>query len=258
MRPLLLLVALPLWAADDVHAILQRVVEAEKANAQRAGQYAFVEDIDHFTYDKTGKPKKESSETHEIIFVEGLEYKKLVARNGKPLVPREQAKEEKKLRQTAEERRKQRRSGLFHKTVSTGSDEDLLTLFDSRLLGEEEIRGRRAWIVECVPQAGRVPASDHEKQVLSFRKKLWIDEAENVYVKTIDTVVGDRTTFKPGTVVTWEYGKINEDAWLPVSVVLDAHLQFAKFIKPWVRAEQRYSNFKKFDVQSTITADPGK
>ena len=258
MRPLLLLAALPLAAADDVHAILQRVVEAQGENNKRAGQYAFVEEVDHFTYDKAGQPKKDRSETYEIVFVEGLEYKKLVARKGKPLEPREQAKEDKKLRETAEERRKQRRSGLFRRTVSTGSDQDLLTLFDSRLLGEEEIGGRKAWIVECIPQPGRLPANDHEKQVLSFRKKLWIDEAENVYVKVIDTAIGDRTAFKPGSVFTWEYGKVNEDAWLPVTIVLDAHLQFAKFIKPWVRTEQRYSNFRKFDVQSTITVDPGK
>jgi hypothetical protein len=60
--------------------------------------------------------------------------------DGEPLDARAQAKEEKKLQRTAEERQKQRRAGAFHSTVT----QDLLTLFDSRLLGEEEIHGRKA------------------------------------------------------------------------------------------------------------------
>jgi hypothetical protein len=53
-------------------------------------------------------------------------------------------------------------------------------------------------------------------------------------VHLIDTVAGDRTACKLDSVLMWEYGKINEDAWLSGSIVVDAHLQFAEFIKPWV------------------------
>jgi hypothetical protein len=60
--------------------------------------------------------------------------------DGKPLDAKAQAGDEKKMQQTADERRKQRRAGAFHSTVT----QDLLTLFDSRLLGEEEIHGRKA------------------------------------------------------------------------------------------------------------------
>jgi hypothetical protein len=253
MRLLLLLAILPAWAAEDANAILKRCVEAESRNWESAGQYTYVERADYFSFDKKGQATKDRSETHDVIFVEGLQYKKLVARNDKPLDAREAAKEDRKLRQTAAERRKQRQSGLLHKSVSLGSDEELLTLFDNRLLGEEEIRGRKTWVVESTPQPGRVPANRHEKEVLSWRHKLWIDQAENVPLKTLATVVGNGIVFKPGSTFTWEYEKVNQDAWLAVSGIVDAHLEFARMIKGHARTEYQNSNFRKFDVQSTIT-----
>jgi hypothetical protein len=238
--------------------MIKGLAEAQKQNDLLAGEYTYAEETAHFTYDKAGHPKKDSTEMHDIIFVEGMSYRKLTARNGAPLKPGEAAKEEKKLQQTAQQRRHERRAGLFHATVSTASEEDLLALFDNRLVGEEGIRGRKAWVIESTPRPGHPPTNDHEKQVLSFRKKLWIDEADNVVVKRLDAVIGDHVFMKPGSTVTWEYSKIDGAAWLPVAGAIDAHLQFAKFIKPYVRTEYANSRFQKFDVKSTITMDPPK
>jgi hypothetical protein len=258
MRLLLLLAALPLWGADDANQILKRFAEADVKNWEQARQYAYTQERTNFAYDKNGKPVQNGAAVWEVIFIEGLEYKKLISEDGKPLDARAQAREEKKLQQTAEERRKERRAGAFHPTVRTGSIEDLLALFDNRLLGEEEIRGRKAWVIESTPQSGHVPANKYEKEVLSFRHKLWIDEVENVKLKTVKTVVGDHIYLKPGSTMTFEFEKINDDAWLPVRQSDDFHLQFAKFIRPSGRSDYQYSKFRKFDVQSTITMEPSK
>jgi hypothetical protein len=254
----LLLVILPVWGAEDANGIVKRSIETQGKNWERASQYTYVEQADFFSFDKSGQPKKDRSETHEIIFVEGLTYKKLVARNERPLEPKEQSKVEKLMQRIAKDRREQRRSGIFHKDVSLGSDEDLLTLFDNRVLGEEEIRGRKAWVIGSTPKEGRVPANAHEKEVLSFKRRLWIDEADSVPLRTEYTVVGQHIAFTPGTTITWDFEKINDDAWLTISGVIEGHLQFVKFIKPAVRTEYTNSRFQKFDVQSTITVEPPK
>jgi hypothetical protein len=253
-----LLAALPLFAAEDPNEIVKRFIEADRKNWERASQYTYVEQADFFDFDKNGQPRKDRSETHEIVFVEGATYKKLVARNDRPLEAKEQSKEDKKLQRIAEERRKQRRSGLFHKNVSLGSFDDLLTLFDNRLVAEEEIRGHKAWVIVSTPKEGRTPANAHEKEVLSFKRKLWINQADSQLLRSEYTVVGQHINFTPGTTLTWDFEKINDDAWLTISGVIDGHLQFAKFIKPAVRTEYRNSKFQKFDVQSTITMEPVK
>jgi len=250
------LAAVPAWAAEDANEIVRRFIDAQSENWKRASQYTYVEQTGFFGFDKNGQPKKKLSETHEIVFVEGLAYRRLIARNERPLDPKEQAKEEKRMRRTAEERRKQRRSGLFRKKIILGSDKDLLTLFDSAVLGEEEIRGRMAWLIECTPKAGRAPVGAREKQVLSFRRRLWIDKSEYLPLKSLHTVIGQGAGMTPGTTITWEFEKINGDAWLPASGIIDGRLRFVRFIQPAVRTEYRNSNFQRFDVQSTITTDP--
>src|SRR5580658_10500364 len=258
MRLFLLLLALPLWPADDANAILRRYLEADELNDKKAEQYTFVEDHVWFDRDKNGELKQNRSETAEMIFVEGIAYRKLVARNGKPLDAKEKAKVDKEMRETAEQRRKHPAwpdgGGVIangHR-VDFGSDEELLTLFDNRLTGEEEIGGRKAWVIESTPRKDRPPANRHEKDVMSFGKKLWIDEAENEELRAVYTVVGDHIFLKPGSTTTIEFQKINQDVWQPALVVLDARNTMAKIVQV---EEIRFSNFKKFDVQSTITID---
>ena len=255
---LVLLAALPAWAGDDPNRILKQFIEAEKENRERICQYTYVEQADFFRFDKNSQPRKDRSETHQIVFVEGEPYKRLVARNEWPLEAKEEAMESKKLRLIAEERLRRRRSGLFYKNVNMGSYKDLLTLFDNRLMGEEEIRGRKAWVIGSTPKAGRAAANAHEKQVLSFAQKLWIDQADHQILKSVHTVVGQHIVFMPGTTITWEFEKINEGPSLAVSGVIDGRLQFAKFMKPPVRTEYRNSNFQKFDVQSTMSMEAAK
>ncbi len=262
LRLVVLLAVLPCCSAQDAGEILKRYVAAGPDHGNAAHQYTYVEQADHFDFDKKGQPHKNRSETNDIIFVEGLTYKKLVARNGQPLDAKEQAKEEKRLQKTAEERRKERqaglRSGVFHKRVSMGSDEELLTLFDARIVGEEEVRGHRTWVIDCTPRDGRAPANEHEEEVLSFKRRLWIDRQEAALVRSINTVVGEHVFLMPGSTITWDFEKLNDEAWLPISGVIDGRLQFAKLIKPRVRTEYTNTQFKKFDVESTITMPPEK
>lgn len=261
MRLLLLLLTLPLWAAGDANAILRRYLDADKQNDKKAEQYTYVQDSAWFVRDKNGELHQNRSETHEVIFIEGLAYRKLVARNGKPLDAKEKARVDRKMRETAEQRRKQPREpdgGRVtngHDRVDYGSDEELLTLFDNRLVGEEEIGGRKAWVIESTPRKDRPPANRHEKDVMSFGKEFWIDEAEDAELRAVYTVVEDHIFLKPGSTTTIEFQKINHDVWQPALVVIDARNTMAKIV---AAEEIRFSNFKKFDVQSTITIDPPK
>jgi hypothetical protein len=264
MRFALFLAVLPLWAADDANTILQRLVEAQQRNDEKATQYTYVEDAAWFVRDKNGELHQNRSETHEVIFVEGLRYKKLLARNNKPISAKEQVQVEKEMRQTAEERRRHHQVTPSGGRIASGRDVadmgslgEVLTLFDNRAGGEETKNGRKVWVIECTPAAGREPANQHEKEVLSFSKKFWIDEAENVMLKAVYTVTGEHIFAKPGSVISIEFAKVNDDVWQPSLFVLDIRRgKGNSVVEP--RTEYRYSKFQKFNVESTITMDPGK
>ena len=252
LAPLLLLLP-ALTFAQGVEDILKRFLEAENHNGEKARQYTYVEQVDHFSFEKNGQAKKFSSETYDIIFVEGGAFRKLVARNDTPLDSKEQAKEDKRLQAFAALRRKQPHSGVFQKNFQLGSDDDLLTLFDCRLTGEEEVRARKAWVVECAPKAGRKPVDAREKQVMALKRQLWIDQPDYAAARRVFTVAGPGIDMTPGSTFSWDFEKIAGEVWMQTSGAIDGHLQFAKLIKPQVRTEYKDSEFQKFDVQSTIT-----
>jgi len=272
MRPLFVLLAvLPLTAADDANAILKGLVEAEKQNDRLARQYTYREETTWFTFDKGGRPRRKRSETHDVVFVEGVKFRKLIARNGTALSKREAAEVEKEMRETAAERRKHGQYapggsiGFGGSRADIGSFPELLTLFDNRLVGEEEVNGRKAWVIESVPRADHEPASPHEQDLFAFHKKLWIDEAENVMLRMIVTV-GEKGLYSmngtllaaPGSSITFETGKVDQQVWEAVRIILDVQRQQGKAVRPWGRTEYRDSGFQKFDVESTITVDPPK
>jgi hypothetical protein len=248
-----ILATLPLWGAEDATELLKRFIDAEHKNAALAKQYTFVEQVDHFSLQKNGEWKKFSAQTYEIMFVEGETYKKLTLRNDKPLEAKEAAKEKKKLEAVRAERRQQARSTLTHKVVSLGNFDDLLNLCDNTLSGDEEIRGRRAWVVVSKPKSGHVPANDHEKEVMTFEKKLWIDQEDLQLARSLSTATGNHTFLMPGTTILFDFEKINGGVWMQTGGVLDGHLQFAKIVKPAVRTEYKYTKFQKFDVESTLS-----
>ena len=269
MRLLLLLpVLLPLHAAGDANAILERLIPAEQQNDRLAGQYTYLEETAWFSFDKQGRPRRNRSETHDVIFVEGVKFRKLIARNGKPLSGREAAQVEKDMRETAAERRHHPipaggSIGFGRAHADVGSFAELLTLFENRVVGEEPVNGRKAWVIECTPRGDHVPASPHEQDVLSFRRTLWVDEAENVLARMIVTVgeagldSGDGGLLaSPGSSLTIESAKIDGHVWEPVRIVLEIERQAGKAVRPWGRTEYRDSRFQKFDVESTVTVGP--
>ena len=253
LRLLLAVSTLTACVAETPESIVGRLIEAEAQNQKRAAQYTYVEHIDHFTADKAGKWKKDRSETYDILFVEGETYRRLVERNDQPLSSKEKAKEDEKQRLTAEERRRARRSGIFTKTVTLGSTADLATLYRVRVVGEEDVRGRKAWVLECKPKEDYRPDNAREKQALSFDRKLWVDQKDVVILRSVYEVTGDNDALMPHSTISWEFDKVNDDAWMISTGEIDGRAKFLKMMKPKVRTEYRCRDFKKFDVQSTIT-----
>jgi hypothetical protein len=263
----LLLLTLQLRAADDVDVIIKRLIDAERNNSKLAQKYTYQEETERFIFNRDGEPRRTQSETHDVIFVEGLQYRKLVARNGKPLNAREKARVEKDMRQTAEERRRHEHplpkggvltfSGPFsHESLDLGSLSELLTLFENHLVGEEEVRGHKTWVVESMPRAGYTPANLHERQVLVFRKKFWVDQTENTPVRSIYTIAAPDALFSAGSFLAFEFEKVDPEVWEPVTLTLDFSRSKEAEFHPELRTVYRMSQFRKFDVQSTITVEP--
>ena len=55
------------------------------------------------------------------------------------------------------------------------------------------------------PRTDRAPANDHEKEALTFRQRLWIDQTDLVSLKVVNTAIEGNPTLMPGSTMTFEY-----------------------------------------------------
>lgn len=257
---IMLFACAPAWCGADPVEIIERLVAAQKTTADLVQPYTYTEEAVHYDYTGNGSLRKGITETREVIFVEGWPFHKLVARNGKPLPAKERAEIEKSIHETAEERRRRPHTpeggylAMGEQRIDLGANRELLTLFDNRLRGEEELRGRKAWVIESTPKPGYAAQSEHEREVLSFRRTLWIDEEENDVARMELAVVGEGIHFAaPGSTIRLDNIRLAPGVWLTSELALDIWRPAGKGFKPWKRTEYISSNFHKFDVQSTVT-----
>jgi len=107
MRCLTLFLCLPaLLAAQDAGEIIRRALVEDTAAAAVARNYTYLEHQEVRTVDG-GKVKVRETNTYDVTLLEGSPYRRLVAHNDQPLSPKEQSKEEERLRQSIADRRRE-------------------------------------------------------------------------------------------------------------------------------------------------------
>jgi hypothetical protein len=259
--------AVTLAAQQDAREIVRRSVLLDERNSKLALNYTFLERTETRQFSPGGDLKSTSSKTYDITMVEGSPYRRLVKRDDKPLEPREEAKEQEKLAKSIEERRRespsQRAKRLQeverHRAEDRKIVQEIPDAFDFRLLGEENIGGREAFLITATPKPGYKWRDQKAKMLTKFKGRIWIDKAEYQMVKadaeTIDTITFGwfLARLSPGAKVQFEDTRINDEVWLPRHFLVDAgaRLVFKKF---HTEVEGTYSDYKKFQADSRVVS----
>jgi hypothetical protein len=273
MRLLAIAAVLPaILAAQDAREIVRRAIQVNDQNEEVARNYTYLERRDVKELDGSGHIKERRIETVDVTLLEGTPYRRLVARDDKPLPPAEQKKEEEKLRRSNEERshetEEQRRQRIAD--VNKRRDErqrepmkELLEAFDFRVTGQETIDGRPAWIVDAAPHPGFKGATAMSRAVFpKVHCRFWIDEssyhAAKLELDTLDTISLGLVLVRlsKGAHVTVELAQVNNEVWLPkrVSVSATARVLLVKDMRVDMRID--YSEYKKFQADSHLVDEP--
>jgi hypothetical protein len=275
MRPLAMLACLPaILAAQDAREIVQRAIQVNDRNEEASRNYTYLERQDIRTLDGSGHEKSRKIETWDVTLLEGSPYRRLVARDDKPLPPAEEKKEEEKLRKSNEERgreteeqRKQRIADAQKRRDERRREplKELPAAFDFRLAGSEAIDGHDAWIVDATPRRGFKGATTLSRDLFpKVHCRFWIEkagyQAVKVEIDTLDTVSLGLflVRLSKGSRVTIELARVNNEVWLPKQVTLTAAARV--LLVKGMRFDMRidYSAYKKFQADSRIlsTGEP--
>jgi hypothetical protein len=185
----------------DAREIVRRSLEMDQKNQAIARNYTFLERQDTRMLDRSGKPKKPPEiRTFDVTLLEGSPYRRLVARNDRPLPPDEERKEAEKLRKSIDERRKetpaQRQLRIAEwerkQQHQRAPFQEIPDAFDLRVAGEETLNGREAYVIAVTPKPGYKPKLAAAAYFPKIKGKLWIDKRDNQWIKgeieTLDTI----------------------------------------------------------------------
>ena len=89
------------------------------------------------------------------------------------------------------------------------------------------------------------------KDGTGYEMKLWVDRQDSVFAKIEARVVARGMRYKEGTVVVYEFKKVNDEAWLPSRFSFKGNVRSLTQDVP-VEAEQVYSNYRKFQVETKL------
>ncbi len=267
LRTALLLALFASFApAQDLREIVRRAVDLDAQNVRASREYVFHERRELHEFDGSGKVRKDEVRTWEVIPLEGSSYRRLLARNDVPLAPDEQRFEQDKLRQTADQRRRespqerQRRVSDWEKRQAQRTHEPLKELPDAFLFspaGETIIDGRTVYIIDARPKPGYRPKSQAASYFSKIKARLWIDKAEGQWVKveaeTLDTISFAAFVLRvaKGTRYTAEQTRVGENLWAPKRVWYKASARIALFKVVQLEVDSRMSDYQPAAQAST-------
>ena len=203
----------------DVPTILQRSVEASNADWNAAPFY------DYFERDQENRQTK----THEEIMILGSPYERLVAVEGKSLLPEQQAEEQQKLEAAIAERQKESQQERAQRIARYEKErkrdhllmEQLTKAFEFKLLGEQRLGPYEVYVLKATPRPGYEPPNYEAKALTGMEGKLWIDKKTFQWVKVEASVIRPVSIaaflaqVQPGTRFELEKMPVTGAVWLP-------------------------------------------
>ena len=251
--------ALCLAAADDPKEIVRRALQRNAHNDEVSRQYTYLRRDDVRTLDGGGKVKHRDLQTFDITLLEGSPYRRLVARDDKPLPPGEEKKEQELLRKSIEQRRKetpserQQRIADWERKRNRERENiaEVCNGFDFHFAGDEQFDGVPVWVIDATPHPGYVPKSREASYFPRIKGRIWVAKSDYTPVKiaidTLDTITFGAFLFRlaKGGHVEVEYSRVNDEVWLPKRVSVNAAARLL-FIKAYhFDADYTFSNYQR-------------
>ena len=266
-------------ALPDFAALLKQVEENQKNLEKLREDYTYTLVQTEFEVDGKGNVGQKSEKTYEVFYLGNWQVQKLIAEGGKPLRADKEKKEEERIQKVIkdyekskqkeeQERVKKEQRKAEGKDEKKKEDDDDLSVSDFLRVCQlvnprrERFRGQEVVVFEFEPRPGYKARNRAESLIQKMAGSIWIDEnareiarAEARLLDSFKVGAGIIGSLGKDSAFVFEQERVRNEVWLPsyTEVNATARLLF-KGLK--FNATQRYSDYKKFNVESRITTQP--
>ena len=251
----------------DLKTLFKEIDDNQKAIDKIKENYTGTRAEEETEYDKTGKVTKREAKEYTFFYLDGDEMSTLIGKDGKPLGEEEQKKENEK---TQKEIREHEKKDAKDKEKAKKEDDDPgieLFLRACQFVNprRERFRGQDVLVFDFEPNPEFKPHKLAEKLVQKLAGVVWIDEKshdvarlEAYFVGDFKLAAGMLANLQKGTSFVFEQAFTNNEVWLPTyaEVHVGVRVLLVKGFK--VNAVIRYSDYKRFNVESISTVGKRK
>jgi hypothetical protein len=248
--------------AQDPAEIVLRSIERDARNFELLKDYTYTERTQTQMYGAQGGRERSTSDTYEILRLEGRPLRRKIAHDDQPLSASDARKEQERLDREVAKRRAESpadKAKLERQRVEERKFlREIPQAFALKLDGVEQVSGKPAWAIEFEPKPGYEPRDSRARQLTKVRGKLWIDQAEYQWVKGDAQLFGTLSfgfslvRIAPGTALHFEQIRVNDEVWLPSKVTAHADARVAYLKRLRAEIDVRYRDYKKFQADSRI------
>ena len=252
--------------SQDAREIVRKSVELDQANWLRMSDYTWLARSHERRFDGHGKIASERQEAWETIILDGRPYRRIVERDGRPLSPPEQRKEQEKLdaaatkleNESAEQKERSREEYEKSRRREFEFLSEIPDAFECRLEGDAKVDGRDVWVISGVPNPRYHPKSRDGRALLKIAGKVWIDKSDYQWVRAEGENTGTISFglflawLNPGAKLVFEQTRVNNEMWLPKRLFLSGNGRIGLLKRVAEDQEIIWSNYKKFQVESKI------
>ena len=254
----------------DLKALFKEIDDNQKAIDKLKENYAGTRVEEETEFEKDGKVKKTEIKEYTFFYLNGEEVSTLVKKDGKPLPADEQKKENESTQKEIEniQKREAKKEAKDQKAKEEGKkDKDDDPGIETFLRAcqfvnprRERFHGQDVLVFDFEPNPEYKPRNIVEKIVSKLAGVIWIDEKAHDVARLEAYFVGDfrfagglLANLQKGTSFIFEQAYLNNEIWLPTyeEAHVGVRVLLLKGFK--VNAVTRYSDYKRFNVETLST-----
>ena len=268
----ILLAAVDLNQEAELLGFVAQVAENERKNRFREMGYFYRLQRDRIILDRSGREKKRTSSTYEVIPLDDGVYRKLIRRNGQPLSEKEARKQQKKAEVRLRRQRKLSPAGrarLERKHAERRRKEalfweDAVRAFHFHYRGEEVLDGRAVAVVDLLPRQEYRPAEKELWILDKLQGRIWIDrqdlqvtQVDMEFVKPVKVAGGLVARLHKGSTLWVRQEKLRDEVWFPrrFELTMNGRIFLLKGFN--MRMIGEFSDYRRFGTSvRMLPADP--
>jgi len=255
-------------------ALFKQIDENQKAIDKIRENYAGTRNEQETEYDNAGQVKHREVKEYTFFYMYGDKISTLVKNDGKPLSDAEQKKENSKAQKEIEDTEKRhdkkeaKEAKAEEREKENENDPGIETFLRASQFTNprrERFRGEDVLVFDFEPNPEFKPHKMAEDVAHKLAGVVWIDEKalqvvrlEAYFVNDFRIAGGILANLQKGTSFTFEQSYTNNEVWLPTYGEVHVGVRFLLVKGMKVNVVIRYSDYKKFDVETLHTVAPPK